>query len=238
MWYYTYNGLRLGPVDINGLTNLMRSGMVDGASMIWREGWDEWKRLNETDLIWLYDEIKGQPLMQEADEEEAEGDDDAEVEEAEEKIWYYQQDGYTWGPVGAGAVQRLLQSGEVEDVTLVRRAGEAVWHHLDETDLVWLMQESGEEPLDEDEEDDFGDEETEDATQLDEMIEAGAQVWYYIRDDRIYGPVTTDEIVLMRAQGEVYGQSQVSKSENGPWMLLDETELADLRPDTNESEEE
>lgn len=233
MWYYSYRGHQLGPVDINGLKNLMRSDVVNGASMIWREDWEEWKRLNETDLIWLYEEIKGQPL--ELVKTQGSEDDEEPSEDDEEKIWYYQQEGYTRGPVGASAMQRLLREGEIEEVSLVRRINEAAWHHLDETDLIWLLQED---LLDKDDDGDFEDEDPEELSGPQDAIEEGEQVWYYISGDKIYGPVTTKEIVVMRAQGGLDGQTQVSSSQNGPWKMLDETGLANLQPGVIDTEEE
>jgi|GEM_PF-6826850 len=233
MWYYTYQGHQLGPVDINGLKNLMRSDVVNGASMIWREGWEEWKRLNETDLIWLYEELKGQPL--EREKIQVPEQDEESSDENEEKIWYYQQEGYTHGPVGASAMQRLLREGEIEEVSLVRRINEAAWHHLDETDLIWLLQED---LLDEDEDEDFEDEDSEELSGPEDIIEEGEQLWYYISDDKIYGPVTTREVVVMRAKGELNGHTQVSSSQNGPWKMLGETGLADSHPGVIDTEEE
>ncbi len=233
MWYYTYQGHQLGPVDINGLKNLMRSDVVNGASMIWREGWEEWKRLNETDLIWLYEELKGQPL--EREKIQVPEQDEESSDENEEKIWYYQQEGYTHGPVCASAMQRLLREGEIEEVSLVRRINEAAWHHLDETDLIWLLQED---LLDEDEDEDFEDEDSEELSGPEDIIEEGEQLWYYISDDKIYGPVTTREVVVMRAKGELNGHTQVSSSQNGPWKMLGETGLADSHPGVIDTEEE
>jgi len=251
MWYYAYKGHQLGPVDINGLKNLMRSDVVNGASMVWREGWEEWKRLNETDLIWLYEEVKGQPLVinkhagmaeddKESDEFDDEADDDEveEFDEDEEKIWFYQQEGYTRGPAGASEMQRMLREGEIEDVTLVRRNGEAAWHHLDETDLIWLLQEDEEEFIDEDEEDEFEDGEVEEVNEPDETIEEDEQVWYYISGDQIYGPVTSREITMMKIHGEVDAKTPVSSTVSGPWLKLDETELAGLQQDIIDPEEE
>ena len=251
MWYYAYKGHQLGPVDINGLKNLMRSDVVNGASMVWQEDWEEWKRLNETDLIWLYEEVKGQPLVaydhpgttvnEEEPEEFGDETDDDEIEEFnedEEKIWYYQQEGYTRGPAGASEMQRMLHDGDIEDVTLVRRSGEAAWHHLDETDLIWLLQADEGEFLDEEEEDDLVDEEEEDAAGPDETIEEDEQVWYYISGDQIYGPVTSHEITDMKGHGEVDAKTPVSSTVNGPWQMLDETELAGLQPNIIDPEEE
>ncbi len=252
MWYYAYKGHQLGPVDINGLKNLMRSDVVNGASMIWREGWEEWKRLNETDLIWLYEEVKGQPLvanghpgMAEDEEEPGEFDDDdeedddiMEFDEDEEKIWYYQQEGYTWGPAGASEIQRLLHKGEIDDVTLVRRNGEATWHHLDETDLIWLLQADEGEFLDEEEEDDIEDEDGEEEFDPAQTIEEDEQVWYYNTGDQIYGPVTSHEIAVMKVHCEVNDKTLVSSTARGPWQKLDETELAKLQPEIIDPEEE
>lgn len=233
MWYYTYQGHQLGPVDINGLKNLMRSDVVNGASMIWREGWEEWKRLNETDLIWLYEELKGQPL--EREKIQVPEQDEESSDENEEKIWYYQQEGYTHGPVGASAMQRLLREGEIEEVSLVRRINEAAWHHLDETDLIWLLQED---LLDEKEDEDFEEDDSAELSEPQDVIEEGEQLWYYISDDKIYGPVTTREVVVMRAKGELNGHTQVSSSQNGPWKMLGETGLADSPPGVIDTEEE
>ena len=135
-------------------------------------------------------------------------------------------------------MQRMLHDGEIEDVTPVRRNGEAAWHHLDETDLIWLLQEDEKEFLDEDEEDEFEDDEEEDVTDPDETIEEDEQVWYYISGDQIYGPVTSREIAVMKAHGEVDSKTSISSTANGPWQKLDETELADLRPDIIDPEEE
>jgi hypothetical protein len=248
MWFYTYQGHQLGPVDMKGLRNLMRTGGITAATMVMEESWDEWKRLNETDLIWLYEEIlqnKGlsasSELLRDEEDEEAAEDEADESAEEDEKIWFYQMNGMHLGPVGVGTIERMLHRGDLNEVSLVRRDGEFNWHHLDETDLIWTLQSAAEDTDDEDyEEDDEevseGDSEPQEL--LDEAFEEGETAWYYQMDENLYGPVTSAEIVTMRAQGEVYGQTPVATDRNGPWKMLDETELADLRPDDFEQEEE
>lgn len=46
-WYYSINGQRLGPVPHEELERLIQSGTVTGSALVWRQGMDAWKSLED-----------------------------------------------------------------------------------------------------------------------------------------------------------------------------------------------
>ena len=47
MWYYARGGQAQGPVPEAELKHLINSGQIDGATMVWAEGLDDWARVDE-----------------------------------------------------------------------------------------------------------------------------------------------------------------------------------------------
>src|SRR6478735_12170991 len=42
-WYYAQNNERLGPVSDEELTELNRTGKITADTLVWRQGWSEWR---------------------------------------------------------------------------------------------------------------------------------------------------------------------------------------------------
>ena len=46
-WYYVEHGQQAGPVDDAKLEELVQSGLIAPDTLVWREGWPEWKPYSE-----------------------------------------------------------------------------------------------------------------------------------------------------------------------------------------------
>ena len=53
MWYYASNHQPVGPVSIETIQELLRSGAINALTQVWREGMPNWKHLGETELAEL-----------------------------------------------------------------------------------------------------------------------------------------------------------------------------------------
>jgi hypothetical protein len=148
-------------------------------------------------------------------------------------MWYYEINGAHFGPVDTDRISDLLRSGEIDDLTRVRREDDIVWRHLDETDLACLLTgiNRGRDFLEDDEYEIHGIGSSGLLSPKEPLAASGQRLWYYMKDEMVFGPLTTAEIVAMRGLGEVYGQTLVSEGNTDHWQMLDETDLADLRPD-------
>ena len=51
MWHYEKDSQQFGPVSVDEIEQLFRSGAIDGSTPVWREGMSEWRALDETDLV-------------------------------------------------------------------------------------------------------------------------------------------------------------------------------------------
>lgn len=47
LWFYSVSGKQFGPVDDNGLADLVRQGVVRGDTLVWREGMPGWQSYSE-----------------------------------------------------------------------------------------------------------------------------------------------------------------------------------------------
>ncbi len=50
LWYYIVNNERKGPIDELQITNLINSGIIARETMVWKEGYNEWTRADNTSL--------------------------------------------------------------------------------------------------------------------------------------------------------------------------------------------
>lgn len=48
-WYVVLNGEQVGPVARDSLVEHLRSGVLDEGSFVWRQGYDDWKKLTDVD---------------------------------------------------------------------------------------------------------------------------------------------------------------------------------------------
>lgn len=42
-WYYGLNGEQHGPVEVDEMRAMLASGMINGQTIVWREGMDQWR---------------------------------------------------------------------------------------------------------------------------------------------------------------------------------------------------
>jgi hypothetical protein len=153
-------------------------------------------------------------------------------------MWYYELDGARFGPVDAETIADLIRAGKISETTRVRRLNTDEWKFLDETDLIWVLQDCLAESEEEEEYEDFLAEEDEldleDVESDDEV--ADVETWYYMLEDQLYGPVTVDELLLMRDEGMVDMSIQISRDGQSGWTAMADTELAALHRETNNNE--
>jgi hypothetical protein len=146
-------------------------------------------------------------------------------------MWYYELDGAKFGPVDAETIAALIRAGKINETTRVRRLNTDEWKFLDETDLIWVLQdclaEAEEEEAYEDILTDEDELDLEDVESEDDIEEV--ETWYYMLDDQLYGPVTVDELLLMRDEGMVDTSLQISKDGQSGWTAMADTELAALQ---------
>lgn len=256
MWYYEVKGAHFGPVDTDRLSDLLRCGEIDDLTPVRREDDMVWRHLDETDLIWLLQDLSEDTPCDDEEEEDAfleDEDTDFEEDEGEfiedgvettdkdiqtelgpegKLIWYYEVNDGTDGPFSVQSIEKMLRRGTINELTLVRREGESAWHHLDETDLACLLtgMSRGRDSLEADEDEFLGTGVPGTLSPQEALAVSGKRLWYYMKDEMIFGPLTTAEIVAMRGVGEVYGQTLVSEGDTEHWQMLDDTDLANLRP--------
>lgn len=153
-------------------------------------------------------------------------------------MWYYELNGAKFGPVDAETIAALIRAGKISETTRVRRLNADEWKYLDETDLIWVLQDTLEEVEEEEEDEDILTDEDEldleDVESEDEV--ADEETWYYMLEDQLYGPVTVDELLLMRDEGMVDLSVQISRDGQSGWTAMADTELAGLSRDTNGEE--
>ncbi|MEZ4484469.1 MAG: DUF4339 domain-containing protein [Syntrophotaleaceae bacterium] len=58
MWFYVDNEKQVGPIDESEIAVLVQEGAVSRATMVWREGMEDWTSAAQTDLAKLF---KGSP---------------------------------------------------------------------------------------------------------------------------------------------------------------------------------
>lgn len=150
-------------------------------------------------------------------------------------MWYYELNGAKFGPVDAETIAALIRAGKISETTRVRRLNADEWKFLDETDLIWVLQDTLEEAEEEEEDKDFlAESEPADEDEIEGVSEE--EHWYYMLDDQLYGPVTVDELLLMRDEGMVDLSVQLSRDGQSGWTAMADTELAGLQRDANKEE--
>ena len=50
MWYVLLNDEQFGPMHADELKSMLEQGLVNGGSLIWREGMDDWITIQESEL--------------------------------------------------------------------------------------------------------------------------------------------------------------------------------------------
>ena len=46
MWYYTINGVQHGPVEEGELSAMLASGLIQGSTLVWKDGMEGWQALD------------------------------------------------------------------------------------------------------------------------------------------------------------------------------------------------
>lgn len=57
MWYYQSEDGEHGPVDAGAVKELLNQQVITAASVVWREGMEDWMRLDETELASFMDDL-------------------------------------------------------------------------------------------------------------------------------------------------------------------------------------
>lgn len=57
LWYYLSGNERKGPITEQQITDLVKSGVVDRNTMVWREGFSEWLKTEDTALKYIVQSI-------------------------------------------------------------------------------------------------------------------------------------------------------------------------------------
>lgn len=130
-------------------------------------------------------------------------------------MWFYRQAGMSQGPVDARTISELLRTNVIDDSTLVRSQEDSGWHHLDETDLMFLARE----PVAPD---------TEDFSDPDYMQEILNKTWFYYSGGRKKGPVRTEKIRRLVYRGVLDQTSSIKEHPNGKWSRLGKSALTEL----------
>jgi hypothetical protein len=62
MWHYEKDSQQFGPVSVDEIEQLFRSGSINGSTPVWREGMSEWQPLIETDLVAMWNNLRAHSL--------------------------------------------------------------------------------------------------------------------------------------------------------------------------------
>ena len=62
MWFYEMSGQRNGPVQQEVIIELIRKGDLDKNSAVWKEGFSDWMKIDETELANCFDSTVPPPL--------------------------------------------------------------------------------------------------------------------------------------------------------------------------------
>jgi len=63
IWYYAYNGQQIGPVSEWDLVRLYKNEVIDERTLVWRKGYDDWKKLSSSEIILPIQEAKMPPPL-------------------------------------------------------------------------------------------------------------------------------------------------------------------------------
>ena len=61
-WFYEKNGQRIGGVDESAIVSLIRSGQLGHGSIVWKQGFSDWMKLEDTPLRAHLDQLAPPPL--------------------------------------------------------------------------------------------------------------------------------------------------------------------------------
>lgn len=154
----------------------------------------------------------------------------SEMPEKEEERWYYVDNGKSQGPFSRDAFIDLIVEGKLTPVTYVWTRGMKEWTYLKNTDLyasnpVSAPAEAVEEPVVPEYEETAVEESTVDE-QPDSDSSSDQQEWYYVRQNRSFGPYSQSVMATYIDQGMLDGSSFVWKPGFKDWERLADTELA------------
>lgn len=114
-WYFVENNESKGAFTKNEMHDFLENGRIDETTFVWKEGFTDWKPLNETDLLNRTETIE---------------------EELEEASWYYvDTDSKQHGPYSEKEMQSFIQEKQINENTFVWTDGMEDWQQLKETKL-------------------------------------------------------------------------------------------------------
>lgn len=67
-WYYQYDGEKQGPVKLPAIQSLIKTKVIDSETLVWKQGFDQWKPLYDTPLIQHVDRQEPPPLPTQSEE--------------------------------------------------------------------------------------------------------------------------------------------------------------------------
>ncbi len=125
-WYYVENRDSKGPFSESEMKEFISSNVLNGSSLVWKTGMQDWVKLSETDLY-------VEPVKKDTTEEEA--------------IWYYVENKDSKGPYTKAEMESLIQKGSIKGNTYVWRSGMEDWKHMKDTELASNSEQHPVEPI-------------------------------------------------------------------------------------------
>ena len=61
-WYYEEKGTRIGPVSKTKIAELIQANVINYDTQVWRNGFQDWKKITETELQNLVNRMGPPPL--------------------------------------------------------------------------------------------------------------------------------------------------------------------------------
>lgn len=114
-WYFVENNESKGPFSESQMHDFLESGRIQEESYVWKDGFSDWKTLNQTDLF-------SKEINEEVDEKEV--------------SWYYVDlDSNQHGPYTEEEMKSFLHQNKINRNTFVWTEGMEDWQALKETEL-------------------------------------------------------------------------------------------------------
>ena len=114
-WYFVENNESKGPFSESQMHDFLESGRIQETSYVWKDGFSDWKALNQTDLF-------SKEINEEVDEKDA--------------SWYYVDlDSNQHGPYTEEEMKDFFHQNKINRNTFVWTEGMEDWQALKETEL-------------------------------------------------------------------------------------------------------
>lgn len=123
IWYFAEDSVTQGPYTKEQISDLIRSGRVQHATYIWREGFDDWKPLHQTELQHLTTQENRMNSTSQMDGSQ----NHSPILQNEQKQWFYSQNGQSMGPFSDADMQSFIEQGVISLDTYVWKNGMQDW---------------------------------------------------------------------------------------------------------------